>query len=107
MVGRIDVSAFTPNLLASEPERYGCREGARGAGSTSLTWLRGPCGAPTIVLLPELLLRMEVLDAANAGPVCREYEWISVACDGECDETEAEGGVEETEPEELLLKRLA
>lgn len=58
------------------------------------------------MLLPELLLRMEVLDTADAGPVRREYVRVSVACDGEQDATEAEGGAEEAELEELLLKRL-
>lgn len=59
------------------------------------------------MLLPELLLRIEVLDIADAGPVRREYiRVVSVACDGERDATEAEGGAEEAELEELLLKRL-
>jgi hypothetical protein len=58
------------------------------------------------VLLPELLLRMEVLDTADVGPVRREYVRVSVVRDGERDATEAEGGVEQAELKELLLKRL-
>lgn len=58
------------------------------------------------MLLPELLLRMEVLDTADAGPVRREYVRVNVACNGERDATEAEGRVEEAELEELLLKHL-
>jgi hypothetical protein len=49
---------------------------------------------------------MEILDTADAGPVRREYVRVSVACDGERDAKEADGGVEEVELEELLLKRL-